>query len=266
MGREIMDEIKLSVVIVAKNEEEQISDCIGSVLGWADEIIIVDDESTDKTSDIAKRLGAKVFIKKMDIEGKHRNWAYAQAKNDWVFSVDADERPTEELKREIIKVIQNTNHVHFTIPFKTYLGDYWIRWGGWYPAAKVKLFRKSKFKYEEVEVHPRIFVQGSCGHLKNDVIHYSYRDWGDYLNKTNKQTSFEAMKWYKLSLVNPRKAGRKMNVVHALWRTLDRFIRTFITKKGYRDGFIGFIVAYFSSLYQIVSYAKYRDLAKKDGK
>lgn len=261
-----MNEIKLSVVIVAKDEEERIEDCIKSVLNWADEIIIVDDESTDKTADIAKGLGVKVLARKMDIEGRHRNWAYSQAKNDWVFSVDVDERPTEELKREISEIIQVTSHTHFSIPFKTYLGTYWIRWGGWYPASKVKLFRKSKFKYEEVEVHPRIITEGSCGHLKGEVIHYSYRDWGDYLNKTNKQTNFEALKWYKLSLVNPRKAGRKMNVMHALWRTFDRFFRAFIAKRGYRDGFTGFMVAYFSSLYQIVSYAKYRNLVKKDEK
>lgn len=256
--------VSLSVVVLAKNEERRIVDCIKSILGWADEIIVVDDESTDNTCQIAQELGARVLIKKMDIEGKHRNWAYAQAKNDWVFSVDADERPEEELKKEIKEVIASTPHTYFSIPFKTYVGDYWIRWGGWYPGPKVKLFRKSKFRYEEVEVHPRIIVEGSCGRLKNDVSHYSYKNWEDFLDKTNKQTTLEAVKWYKLSLVNPKKAGYKMNIIHALWRTLDRFIRTFFVKKGYRDGFIGFMIAYFSSLYQIISYAKYRELIRED--
>lgn len=255
--------MRVSVVILAKNEEKRITDCVKSVLGWADEIIVVDDESTDKTRQIAKELGAEVFKRKMDIEGRHRNWAYVQAKNDWVFSVDADERPTEELKEEIKEAIADTEHVCFDIPFRTYIGDYWIRWGGWYPAPKVKLFRKSEFKYEEVEVHPRIIIEGTCGHLKNDVIHYSYRSWEDFLNKTNKQTTFEALKWYKLSLINPKKARYKMNVLHALWRTIDRFVRSFFLKQGFRDGFTGFMVAYFSSLYQIVSYAKYRELVRK---
>ena len=187
-----MGKALLSVVILTKNEESRIGDCIKSVIGLADEIIIVDDESSDKTQEIAKSLGAKVFARKMDIEGKHRNWAYARAQNDWVFSVDADERPTEKLKDEIKKAIVNTENVCFAIPFRTYIGNYWIRWGGWYPAPKVKLFRKSKFKYEEVEVHPRIIVEGDCGRLKNDVIHYSYRDWEDFLDKTNKQTTLEA--------------------------------------------------------------------------
>ncbi len=257
-----MSKTPLSIVILTKNEEKRIADCIKSVSSWADEVIVIDDESTDNTREIARKLGAKVFVRKMDVEGRHRNWAYSRASNEWVFSVDADERPTDELKEEIAEVIPNTEHACFAIPFRTYIGDYWVRWGGWYPAPKVKLFRKSKFKYEETEVHPRIIVEGSCGRLKGDVIHYSYRNWTDFLNKTNSQTTLEALKWYKLSLINPKKARYKMNFIHALWRMMDRFIRTFFVKKGYRDGFVGFMVAYFSSLYQIVSYAKYREFQK----
>ena len=259
-----MADNKLSVVIITKNEETRIRQCIESVSGWADEIVIVDDESTDNTCAIAKDLGAKVFVRKIDIEGRHRNWAYSKTENPWVFSVDADERPTEELKSEIKEVIASSEHSHYAIPFRTYIGDHWIRWGGWYPGYKVKLFQKDKFKYEEVEVHPRIIVEGTCGRLKNDVIHYSYRDWADFLNKTNSQTTLEATKWYKLSKLDPKKGGRKMNFGHALWRTLDRFIRFFIAKKGFRDGFTGFMVAYYSSLYQIISYAKYVEMQEKD--
>ena len=138
-----MNEAPISVVILAKNEEERIQDCIKSVIDWVDEVIVVDDESSDKTREIAQSLGAKVLIRKMDIEGRHRNQAYAQAENEWVFSLDADERPTEELKKEIREVIADTAHSCFDIPFRTYIRDYWIRWGGWYPASKVRLFRVS---------------------------------------------------------------------------------------------------------------------------
>ena len=259
-----MEDVKISVVIIVKNEEEQIEDCLRSVTGWADEVVIVDDESTDNTRAIAEGLGAKVFVRKTDIEGRHRNWAYSKAENPWVFSVDADERPTEELKSEIKEVIASSEHSHYAIPFRTYIGDHWIRWGGWYPGPKVKLFRKDKFRYEEAEVHPRIIAEGTCGRLENDVIHYSYRDWADFLTKTNNQTTLEATKWYKLSKLDPKKGGRKMNLGHALWRTMDRFIRSFIAKKGFRDGFTGFMVAYYSSLYQIISYAKYVEMKEKD--
>ncbi len=258
-----MSKIPLSIVILTKNEEKRIADCIKSVSGWADEVIVVDDESTDKTEKIAANLGARVLVKKMNVEGKHRNWAYAQAKNEWVFSLDADERVTDELKEEIENVFKsNPSFAAFTVPRRNYIGDYWIRWGGLYPAPQIKLFRKDKFRWEEVEVHPRAFLEGTCGHLKSDLLHYTYRNWEDYLRKLNKQTTLEAVKWYKLSKVSPKKARYKMNFIHALWRMMDRFIRTFFVKKGYRDGFVGFMVAYFSSLYQIVSYAKYREFQK----
>lgn len=255
-----MSKVNLSVVVVAKNEEARIQECLKTVIDWADEVIVVDDQSTDNTREIAQNLGAKVLVRKMDIEGKHRNWAYSNAKHDWVFSVDADERPTQELKEEISQTIKDPKHTHYAIPFRTYIGNYWIRWGGWYPASKVKLFLRDKFKYEEVEVHPRIFTEGRSGQLTKDVIHYSYRDWADFLQKTNAQTTLEARKWYKLSFTDPKKVDYKMNNFHALWRTLDRFIRTYFVKKGYRDGFVGFMIAYFSSMYQIISYAKYRDM------
>ncbi len=250
----------LSVVLVVKNEETRIDDCLQSISGWADEIVIVDDMSSDKTVEIARKYTQKVFQRKMDVQGAHRNWAYAQATGDWILSLDADERLTEELKREIKEVIPTTPHTHFSIPFKTYIADYWIRWGGWYPAPKVKLFQRGKFRYEEVEVHAPVIVEGSCGHLKSDMVHYSYRGWEDFLHKTNRQTNLEALKWYKLSKKDPKRAQRKMNFPHALWRTFDRFIRQFFVKQGWRDGFVGFMIAYYSSLYQLISYAKYRTL------
>ena len=259
-----MSKIPLSIVILAKNEEKRIEDCIKSVREWANEVIVVDDESTDNTPRLAKELGAKVLVQRMDVEGKHRNWAYSKANNEWVLSLDADERLTEELKDEIESILASAPEFNaFTIPRRNFIGDYWIRWGGMYPSAQLKLFRKDKFKWEEVEVHPRAFLDGKCGHLKGDLIHYTYKDWASFLGKLNNQTTLEAKKWYKLSLTNPKKAGYKMNLLHALWRTFDRFFRAFIAKRGYRDRFIGFMVAYFSSLYQIVSYAKYRDLVKK---
>lgn len=262
-----MEKASLSVVILAKNEETRIIGCINSVLGWVSEVIIIDDESVDGTVEVAQALGVKVITRKMNIEGEQRNWAYRQAGNEWVLSLDADERVSEKLKDEIIRTVNsNPGYNAFTIPRRNFIGDYWLRWGGQYPAAQLKLFRKNKFKWEEAEVHPRACLVGECGHLTYDLVHYTYRDWADFLKKLNNQTTLEAKKWYKEFQVNPKKAGYKMNLIHALWRTLDRFIRAFFVKKGYRDRFIGFMAAYFASLYQIVSYAKYKDLVRKKGK
>jgi glycosyltransferase involved in cell wall biosynthesis len=248
--------VAVSVVVITKNEQDRIRKCLESVYGWADEIVIVDDESTDNTLNIAKEFTDRIFIRKMDIEGRHRNWAYAQAKNEWVLSLDADERVTEELKDEITRVLmKDLGYVGFSIPRQNYLGSYWIKYGGLYPAGQLKLFKKDRFRYEEVEVHPRVFLDGETGHLISDIIHYSWRDFEDFLIKLNRQTTYEAKKWIN--------TNRQMSFAHALWRAWDRFWRTLLRKKSYKDGLIGFMVAYFASFYQIISYAKYWQMKKE---
>ena len=174
---------KLSVVILTKNEEGRIRECLESVK-WADQIVIVDDLSQDRTVEIARRFTDKVLVKKMDIEGSHRNWAYSQAEHPWILSLDADERVTPELKREIRSRLDGHPAENgFTIPRRNYLGNYWVKHGGWYPSPQLKLFRRDKFRYEEAAVHPRAFMDDPCGHLKSDLIHYSYRNIEDFLKK-----------------------------------------------------------------------------------
>ena len=252
-----MDKIPISVVILTKNESFRVKECIGSVRNYVDEVVVIDDMSTDNTVAIAQELADIVIIRKMDNEGKHRNWAYSQAKNEWVLSLDADERATPELIEEIRNSkLTADGFVAYSVPRRNYIGNYWLKHGGQYPAAQLKLFRKDKFKYEEVQVHPRAFLEGECGHLKKDIIHYSYRDFADFVNKLNKQTTLEAQKWID--------TGRKMSFGHALWRTIDRFFRKFIGKKGRKDGFMGFMLAVFDSMYQIISYAKYWELKQRN--
>ena len=250
-----MEDVKLSVVVLTKNEEACIAECLESVK-WADEIIVVDDESTDKTLEIVKKFNAKVFSRKMDVEGKHRNWAYAQARNLWVLSLDADEKVTPELKLELEKAVTSKEFAAFDIPLRNYISNYWVRYGGWYPASKLRLFRKDKFKYEEVEVHPRVFLDGACGHLKADIIHKGYPDLEHFLNSVNRQSTLEARKWIN--------TGRKMTLGHMIWRAVDRFFRRYLRKKAYKDGMYGFIIAFFDTFYQIISYAKYREMLNKE--
>ncbi len=250
-----MSLVPLSIVVITKNEENNIHECLLSVKGWADEIVVVDDESRDKTVSLAQEFTDRVFHRRMDNEGKHRNWAYAQARNEWVLSLDADEKVTDELKQEITAVLKDTKFHAFSIPLRNYIGNYWVRHSGWYPAGKLRLFMKSCFRYEEAEVHPRVFLDGETGHLTKDIIHKGYPDFEHFLASLNRQTTLEARKWIA--------TGRKMSLGRAVWRTIDRFPRSFIGKKGYKDGFIGFMVAFFASLYQIMSYAKYWELLKQ---
>lgn len=247
--------LPLSVVTIAHNEEKNIEDCLKSTQGWADEHIVVDDFSTDRTVELARKYTDKIFQRKMDIEGVHRNWAYQKARNVWVLSLDADEIVTEELKEEISKAIRSSAEFNaYSIPLKTYIGDYWVKYGGWYPAGKLRLFKKSKFKYEEVGVHPRIILEGKCGHLTKDIIHKGYSDFSELFYGLNRQTSLEAEKWFN--------EKRKIGIMKMLWKAFDRFFRTYIRKKGYKDGIVGFVVAVHSALYQVFSYAKYWELLK----
>lgn len=253
-----MGEVPLSVVVLTKNEEDNLVECLKSVKGWADEIIVVDDFSADKTVGIAQELADKVLIKRMEVEGTHRNWSYAQARNSWVLSLDADEKLTPELKKEITETIMSTSHACFSVPLRNFIGDYWVRYGGWYPAGKVRLFRKEKFKYEEVVVHPRIEVDGTCGHLKGDIIHKGYPDFEHFLASLNRQSTLEAKKWIT--------TNRRMGGGRITWRAIDRFFRRFVGKRGWKDGFIGFMVAFFDTLYQIMSFAKYRQMLQEQAK
>jgi len=244
---------KLSVMVLTKNEEACIAECLESVK-WADEIIVVDDESTDKTVEIVKKYTDKIFHRKMDIEGKHRNWGYAQARNQWVLSLDADEIVMPELKVAMEKAIESDEFVAYDIPLRNYISNYWVKYGGWYPAAKVRLFRKDKFKYEEAVVHPRAFIDGATGHLHADIIHKGYPDLEHFLSSVNRQSTLEAQKWIT--------TGRKMTLLWATWRAVDRFFRRYFGKKGRKDGMYGFIIAFFDTLYQILSYCKFREMQR----
>lgn len=249
------EKVPISVVVLTKNEERNIEDCLKSVL-WAEEIIVVDDFSNDRTIELARRYTDKIYKRRMDIEGIHRNWAYQKAKNEWILSLDADELVTPELKEEIEKMISsNTKFNGFAIPIRNYIGNYWVRYGGWYPAGKLRLFRKDKFRYEEVWVHPRAILDGEWNVLKSDIIHKGYPDFAHFLESLNRQTTQEAQKWIE--------DGRRMSFLISIRKAIDRFIKTFLLKKGYKDRFVGFMVAFFAGLYQIISYAKYWELKSK---
>lgn len=247
--------VPLSVVILTKNEVGRLADCLRTVQ-WADDVVVIDDESTDETVRLAESMGARVLRRKMDIEGRHRNWANAQARHEWVLSLDADERLTPELAQEIRALVASPSPEHktYSIPRRNYIGPRWVRWGGWYPSAQLKLFQKSVFHWEETTVHPRALSNCSWGVLRHDLIHLSYRDVQDFIRKQDRYTTLEAQKWVT--------DGRRVKPGKALWRTIDRSVRSYLLKQGFRDGRLGLVVAWMAGAYQWSAYRKYQALKR----
>ncbi len=246
--------MKLSVVVITKNEGSRLADCLKSV-AWADDIVVVDDNSTDDTREVARAGGARVFERAMDIEGKHRNYAYSLAKNEWVLSLDADERATPELKAELAETLKDPKCNGYTIPRRNFMGNVWVKHGGMYPSAQLRLFKKGEFKYDEkAEVHPQAYMKDPRGALKSDILHYTYRDFTDAIAKMDRQTDLEARKWFR--------EDRKVGTFSILRKTVDRFWRAYISKKGYKDGVIGLFLAVNSGMYQFLSYAKHWELKR----
>jgi glycosyltransferase involved in cell wall biosynthesis len=257
MNTPVLVKTPISVVVITKNEADRLTDCLESV-SWADEIIVVDDDSTDKTVEIANRFTSRVFQRRMDVEGKHRNYAYGLASHEWVLSLDADERVTPELRDEIISLIARKPDCNgYTIPRKNFVGKTWARYGGMYPSAQLRLFRKDKFRYDEqAEVHPQAYMPDPRGSLKSDLLHYTYRDFTDAIAKLDRQTDLEARKWFR--------ERRKVGVIGTARKMIDRFWRQYVSKQGHKDGVIGLFLAVNAGMYQFLSFAKYWELQKAE--
>jgi len=234
------------VVIITKNEEARIRDCLESVR-WADEIIIVDACSEDRTIEICREYTDKVYRKAWQGYAAQKNWGIAQASGDWVLCLDADERVSPELRGEIINLLHGSPNVDgFYLPRKNYLGDRWMRYAGLYPDYKLRLFRKGKGHFEGV-VHERVKVRGEVGYLKGAILHHTYKDLSDYWDKINQYTSIEAEELFQ--------QGARFRW-YMLLRPLALFFWLYIFRQGWRNGFLGLVNSLFLSWYQFLKYAK----------
>ncbi|OGW81553.1 MAG: hypothetical protein A3G33_01920 [Omnitrophica bacterium RIFCSPLOWO2_12_FULL_44_17] len=251
-----VQKVPLSVVILTHNSEKKIEDALKSVV-WVDDIVIVDDLSTDRTLDIAKKYTDRIFRRKWELEGVQRNFAYDQAKNEYILSLDSDERVTPELARELQELVQKGFEFNgYDIPHRNYFGDFWIRHGGWYPNAKTKLFRKSKMRYEESEYHPPMFMEGKRGLLKGELIHLAIDNFSNMIGKLNHQTTFEAKKWVR--------EKRNIKFPTLVRKMLHRSFKAYFLQSGFRDGWIGFMLALNGAFYQLLSYAKYWEAKERE--
>jgi glycosyltransferase involved in cell wall biosynthesis len=227
--------MKLSVVIITKNEADNIQACLDSVK-FADQWIIVDSGSTDGTAEIARAAGATV-IQTADWPGfgPQKNRALDAAQGDWVLSLDADERITPELQDEILAAIAANTHSAHALPRLSSFCGHFIRHSGWYPDYIVRLFRRGTARFSDDLVHERVIVNdGQHGKLRSPIIHYSYKG-DEYLRKMEQYSTLGAQQAYA--------AGKRSSYSKAIVHALSAFLRTYVFKLGALDGRAGIMVA-----------------------
>jgi len=247
--------IKISVAIITFNEEKNIKRCINSVLDIADEIVVVDSLSNDNTCSIAKNLGAKVIDQKFLGHIAQKQLAVNNCKNDWILSLDADEELSVQLKDEIKNLLKTSLKFDaYIMPRVSFHLGRWIRNGGWYPDAKIRLFNKNKAKWGGYNPHDKVIVQGSVGKLKSDLQHYVFKDLRHNIDTNNSYSSIMAEDLYK--------SGVSFSYVKLFLKPIGKFLEVYIYKKGFLDGMPGFIIAIGASYSMFLKFAKFWEMKK----
>ncbi len=251
---------KLSVIVITKNEERNIHECLNSVR-WADEIVVVaDSDSTDNTVTIAKEFTQKVFVRAWEGFGAAKNYALAQTTNEWIFWIDADERVTPELQTETQAVVAADQKIFaaYSIPRKAnFLGN-WINHCGWYPGRVVRLFRRAAGTFSDDKVHEHLDVNGTIGTLQSDLLHYTDPDLYHYFEKYNRYTS--------LAAVELTARGKRFHFFKLIFNPVWIFLKMYIVRLGFLDGIPGLILCVCSANYVFTKYAKLWEVSKQGGK
>ncbi|MEW6457409.1 MAG: glycosyltransferase family 2 protein [Acidobacteriota bacterium] len=241
--------MKISVCIITHNEENRLPETLKSIEKIADEIIVVDSFSKDKTIEIAKSSGARIFLKEWADYSNQKNFAISKASFPWILSIDADERISEELRNEILTLKKTEPEEDgFFIKRKNYYLGKWIKHSGWYPDRKLRLFRKEKANWEGEYVHESLILRGKAGKLKNNILHYSYRNISDHVKRINSYSSLSAQKMFE--------ERKKSNIILALFSIPLTFIRFYLLRGGIFDGIQGLIISILSSVYIFLKYVK----------
>jgi glycosyltransferase involved in cell wall biosynthesis len=248
--------MSLSVVIITRNEEANIGRCLESVK-WADEIVVVDSDSTDRTQVIATEHGARVHTLRWQGFGHAKQTGVDLATGEWILSVDADEVVSIELADEIGRIVAGgTPCAGFYMPRKTNFLGRWILHCGWYPDPLLRLFRRSQGRFDTAVVHERVILSGEAGRLHGHLLHYSDPDLEHYLNKFNLYTTLGAREAYE--------SGRRAGWFDVVVRPPVSFVKHYVSKQGFRDGMEGFVLSVLSAVAVLVKYVKLRDIERKE--
>ena len=235
-------EMQISATIITFNEESNIKAACESV-AWADEVVVVDSNSTDRTREIAEACGARVVTNAWPGFGAQKQFAVDQAKHEWILSVDADERVSDELKNSI-QSLRNAKELAdgYEIARRTYYQQRWIRGGGWYPDRQLRLFRKSKGRWKQRHIHESVTMNPGARveRLKGDLLHYTMQDAAHHHRMIGER-------YAPLAALQMFEDGRRTSVLAVASAGPAAFIRSLILKGGFRDGFAGFTIASFAA-------------------
>ncbi len=249
-----MDRCKLSVAIITKNEEDRLPVCLKSV-SFADDIVVVDSGSTDRTVEIAKDMGCRVFIEEWKGYGPQKQSAVKKCKNEWVLIIDADERIPEETKEKITEIVKNPLADAYSFPLKNFFHGKWIKHCGWWPNRKIRLFRKSRGMVNEALVHESVEVSGTVMNIHTPIIHESIRDLSSMLNKINIYSSLGAETLFK--------KGKNVSGLTAFFKGVAAFFKLYVLKLGILDGYEGFVISFSHAVNTCYKYLKLKEYNKK---
>ncbi len=246
----------VSVCVITKDEEENLPDCLESVK-WADEIVVVDSRSTDRTREIAAAAGARVIERDFPGHVEQKNFALEQAGGDWVLCLDADERCTPALREAIRAVLAGDPPLAgYAVRRHAFHLGRWIDHGGWYPDRKLRLFDRRRGRWGGRNPHDRVEVEGPVGRLEGDLLHLSYRSLSDHLRQIDFFTTIAARE--------KRARGERPSLARLVLHPPGKFLRMYLLKGGFLDGVPGLVVASMGSWYVFLKYAKLRELEGAD--
>lgn len=241
----------ISATIITLNEQDYIQNAIESVKSLAEEIIVVDSGSKDKTVEIAKKLGAKVFIRAFDNFANQKNFAVSKSTNDWIISLDADEEIPLNLSEEIKKAVMNQEFVAFLIPRRNFILGKEIKHSWWSPDMHIWLWRKDKGKWIG-DVHEELEVGGKVGKLKNAKLHFQSKSISEFM---------EGNELYSLILAKSLfRKGVRFSLLRLFWDPVLEFLIRFVYKLGFLDGLRGFVLAYLMAIYKVTVLIKIYEL------
>lgn len=233
---------KVTAIIPTFNEERHIADAIASVR-WADEILVVDSFSQDRTVEIAQSCGARVIQREYGYSASQKNWAIPQAQHPWIFLLDADERCTPELEREIKATIPTARHDAYWIHRVNHFMGKRINYSGWQSDKVVRLFKRDTCRYQDLKVHAEIESTGTISKLKKKILHYTYTDLANYLRKADRYSTWGAMD----RVEKFKKTNRRIGWMYIFFRPLARFVRHYFWRLGFLDGTHGLVVSLMSA-------------------